>query len=147
MNEPERKPASRSAKQKALVLLVALGLPLVVVATVMALFFQLASRACPPPREKTAAEIAQERRDEEQLVEEAAALGRALEAAAEDPCASAIRFEYIRFAGGWGVTCDGCAWVPADRAFSKADLSLVDMLAVDGSLTLRDLMVHQEVCR
>ena len=56
------------------------------------------------------------------------------------PCTSVLQLKNLWAMGGWVLTCEGCAGVPADRIFNKAMLRLADDMTVKGKrLYVRDM--------
>lgn len=93
-------------------------------------------------REQTRA--ADEARRSEVLAVEMWALDRELARFDSSPCQTGLRFEH---AFGWYLTCDGCAWVEANRFFPKDTLLLVDRFAVDGRLNVTEFLQVVGECR
>lgn len=60
------------------------------------------------------------------------------------PCDSAMLFR--RAAGGWTVTCPGCASAPAERYWPARLVDFAATLAVDGQLTFTEMQRKLGAC-
>ena len=48
------------------------------------------------------------------------------------PCTSELQLKNLWLLGGWVLTCENCAAVPANKIFNKAILKLADDMTVEG---------------
>ena len=63
------------------------------------------------------------------------------------PCTSELQLKNLWVMGGWVLTCEGCAGVPANRIFNKAILKLANDMTVEGKLLyVRDMYTAAGQC-